>query len=77
MLWCRLFSDKLCISANMAGDLILKIDTTMVVAKTLFHDLHAPKWRLFMYCADIVVVVASVVVVLVVVLVVVPAAAVV
>ena len=39
-------SDKLVISANMAGDLVLKIDTTMVVAKTFFHDLHAPKWRL-------------------------------
>lgn len=38
-------SDKLCISANMAGDLVLKIETTMVVARTFFHDLVAPKWR--------------------------------
>ena len=30
----------------MAGDLLLKIETTMVVTKTYFHDLHAPKWRL-------------------------------
>ena len=39
-------SDKLVIAANMAGDLILKIETTSVTTKTYFHNLHALRWSL-------------------------------